>query len=67
MNSWILIMTLMFNEGSVQQARSAVSVDSIDGFYSQKSCLAAANLWLKQMRDASDYDRFTARAVCVQK
>jgi hypothetical protein len=61
MTTWILILTLFARD---HYAGTAASVQSVTGFKSRESCLVAANMWLRQMRDR-DYTRFNARAMCT--
>lgn len=66
MESWILILTLMTNNGEYNASRATASIESVEGFGSRQSCLVAANLWLKQMGE-NEYNRMSARAMCVRK
>ena len=63
MNTWILILTLFASD---HYTGTAASVQSVTGFKSRESCLVAANMWLRQMRD-QDYNYFRSRAMCVQQ
>lgn len=52
---WVLIITIVINNG--------VSVDSVPGFKSRESCVAAADAWLKEAPS------FAARrsVICTQQ
>ena len=69
MGTWILIMTMFMADTQYKSANAAASVESVSGFKSRESCLVAANMWLKQMRDPEYYSghSFKARAMCVQQ
>ena len=66
MTTWVLVMTLFLSSGSQGSAHAAASIQSVTGFKSQASCMTAANMWLRQMRDR-DYNDFSARAMCAQQ
>lgn len=66
MTTWVLILTLFLSDGSQGGAHAAASVQSVTGFKSQESCMTAANMWLRQMRDRG-YNGFSARAMCTRQ
>lgn len=53
-------MSLLYN---YPYYSTAATVSSVSGFKSRENCLAAANEWLKQVRETEV--RFTARAMCA--
>lgn len=56
--TWILILTLTnYSDGGV-------TVSSILGFENQKSCMVAANAWVRQVNDRSVGRRHAA--LCVR-
>ena len=63
MHTWILIMTLIANDGYNYHTSNGVSVHSVGGFTTRDGCLAAATLWLKNTRQSKD--NIVASAVCV--
>ena len=57
---WVLIITAYFN---ITGAGRAISVHSVDGFTSAKSCADAA-IFYSNNKNTNDYD---VNTVCVKK
>lgn len=63
--SWVLIMTMVFQSGSVSASAATAAVHSVPDFHSQKECLSAGKAWASGVN--AQQTRIDATYVCVQR